>query len=107
MVIVLEDHAAVTPAGKPVAVPIPVAPVVACVILVNAVLIHSVGVLEAVPAVLLGLTVLVMPVLVAVAVAAQDALDVKTTLTASLLANVVVVKVEELVPVLVPLTFHW
>ena len=29
MVMVLEDHDAVTPAGKPVAVPIPVAPVVA------------------------------------------------------------------------------
>ena len=103
----MEAQAAVTPAGKPVAVPIPVAPVVVRVMLVNAVLIQRVGVLEAVPAVLLGLTVLVMPVLVAVAVAAQAALDVNTTLTASLLANVVVVKVEELVPVLVPLTFHW
>ena len=70
-------------------------------------MIHKVGVLDAVPAVLLGLTVLVIPVLVAVAVEAQIALDVNTTLTASLLANAVVVKVEELVPVLVPLTFHW
>ncbi len=59
MVIVLEDHAAVTPAGNPVAVPIPVAPVVVCVMLVNAVLIHSVGVLDAVPAVLSGVTVIV------------------------------------------------
>ena len=59
IVMVLEDHAAVTPAGKPVAVPIPVAPVVAWVILVNAVLIHSVRVLEAVPAVLSGVTVIV------------------------------------------------
>ena len=107
IVMVLEAQVAVTPAGKPVAVPIPVAPDVACVILVNAVLIQSVGVLEAAPAVLLGLTVLVIPVLVAVAIAAQAALDVNTTLTPSLLANVVVIKVGELVPVLVPLTFHW
>ncbi len=59
IVIVFEDHAAVTPAGKPVAVPIPVAPVVPCVMLVNAVLIQRVGVLEAVPAVLSGVTVIV------------------------------------------------
>ncbi len=59
IVIVFEDHAAVTPAGNPVAVPRPVAPVVACVMLVNAVLIQRVGVLEAVPAVLLGVTVIV------------------------------------------------
>ena len=59
MVMVLEAQAAVTPAGKPVAVPIPVAPVVACVMLVNAVLIQRVGVLEAVPAVLSGVTVIV------------------------------------------------
>ena len=59
MVIVLLAHAAVTPAGNPVAVPIPVAPVVACVMLVKAVLIHKVGVLEAVPAVLAGVTVIV------------------------------------------------
>ena len=50
MVIVLEAHAAVTPAGRFVAVPIPVAAVVVCVIFVNAVLIHKVGVLDAVPA---------------------------------------------------------
>ncbi len=59
MVIVLEAQAADTPAGKPVAVPIPVAPVVACVMLVNAVLIQRVGVLDAVPAVLVALTVTV------------------------------------------------
>ena len=47
------------PAGSPVAVPIPVAPVVACVIFVNAVLIHKVGVLDAAPAVLSGVTVIV------------------------------------------------
>ena len=57
MVIVLLAHKAVTPAGKPVAVPIPVALVVVCVILVNAVLIQSVGVLDAALAVLFGDTV--------------------------------------------------
>ena len=51
MVIVLDAQAAVTPAGSPVAVPIPVAPVVVCVIFVNAVLIQRVGVEEAVPTV--------------------------------------------------------
>ncbi len=55
----MEAHAAVTPAGKPVAVPIPVAPVVAIVILVSAVLIHRVGVLDGEPAVLFGVTVIV------------------------------------------------
>ena len=59
MVITSEDQAALTPAGNPVAVPIPVATVVACVIFVNAVLIHSVGVLDAAPAVLSGVTVMV------------------------------------------------
>ena len=59
IVIVLPAHAAVTPAGKPVAVPIPVAPVVVCVIFVKAVLIHKVGLLEATPAVLFGVTVIV------------------------------------------------
>ena len=57
--IVLLDHAAVTPDGKPVAVPIPVAPVVLWVIFVNAVLIHRVGVLEADETVLAGVTVIV------------------------------------------------
>ena len=50
MVIVFDAKAAVTPAGKPVAVPIPVAPVMAWVIAVKAVLIHKVGVEEAAPA---------------------------------------------------------
>ena len=53
-----------TPVGNPFApdtpaLEIPVAPVVACVIAVNAVLIHKTGVLDAAPAVLLGLTVMV------------------------------------------------
>ena len=59
IVMVLLAQAAVTPVGKPVAAPIPVAPVVVWVIAVNAVLIHKVGVLEAAPAVLLGVTVIV------------------------------------------------
>ena len=63
MVMVLAAHAAETPAGKP-SVPdpppdIPVAPVVAIVILVKAVLIHSVGVVDGVPTVFAGVTVIV------------------------------------------------
>ena len=56
---VLDAKAAVTPVGKPVAVPISVATVVVCVILVNAVLIHTVGVEDAVPTVLAAETVIV------------------------------------------------
>jgi hypothetical protein len=60
MVIVFDAHAAETPAGNPVAVPIPVAPVVVLVILVKAVLIHKVGVLDAADTVLVGVTVTVV-----------------------------------------------
>ena len=57
MVIVLDAKAAVTPAGRPVGLPMPVAPVVAIVIAgLRAVLIHNVGVEEGVPAVLGGKT---------------------------------------------------
>ena len=56
---VFDAKAAVTPAGNPVAAPIPVAPVVVWVIFVNAVLIQSVGVDDATPAVLLAVTVMV------------------------------------------------
>jgi len=59
IVIVLLAQAAVTPVGKPVAAPIPVAPVVVCVIAVSAVLIHNVGVLDAALTVLAGVTVIV------------------------------------------------
>ena len=59
MVITLAAQAAVTPEGKPTAAPMPVAPVVACVIFVRAVLIQSVGVEDAAPAVLAGVTVIV------------------------------------------------
>ena len=62
IVIVLDVKVADTPAGNPFApdtpsFDIPVAPVVAIVILVNAVLIHSVGVEDGLPAVLAGVTV--------------------------------------------------
>ena len=59
--IVLAAHKAVTPVGKPVTVPIPVAPVVVWVIGVNAVLIHNVGALEAAVTVLSALTI-ILPV---------------------------------------------
>ena len=59
MVMVLDAKAALTPDGNPVAAPIPVAPVVAWVILVNVVLIHKVGVEEAAPAVLAAVTIIV------------------------------------------------
>ena len=60
VVIVSADHKAVTPAGKPVAVPIPVAPVVICVIAaIKAVLIHNIGVAEGAETVLSTFTVIV------------------------------------------------
>jgi hypothetical protein len=59
MVMVFPAKEALTPAGKPVGAPIPVAPVVVCVMLVSGVLIQSVGVAEAGVTVLLGVTVMV------------------------------------------------
>ena len=59
MVIVLEDQLALTPAGKPVDTPIPVAPVVLCVIFVNGELMHKVGVVDAALAVFAAVTVIV------------------------------------------------
>ena len=59
MVIVLEAQVTVTPAGKPVGVPMPVAPVVVWVMLVNTVLIQRDGVEDAAPAVLFAVTVIV------------------------------------------------
>ncbi len=56
---VLAFQAAVTPAGSPVGVPMPVAPVVVRVMGTSAVLIDRVGVEEAVPAVLAAVTVMV------------------------------------------------
>ena len=58
MVIKSDAHAAVTPAGKPVAVKIPVAPDVVCVIL-SGVLTHKVVVPDAAPTVLDAATVMV------------------------------------------------
>ena len=49
IVIVLEAHDAVTPAGKPVATPMPVAPLVVCVMFVNTVFMHKVCVELATP----------------------------------------------------------
>ncbi len=59
MRIVSELNVALTPAGKPVAVPMPVAPVVVCVMVVRALLIQIVGVLDAALVVLSGVTVIV------------------------------------------------
>ena len=64
MVMVLASQAAETPAGNPAGAPIPVAPVVVCVIGVSAVLIHNVGVDEG------ALTVLTKTVIVPVALTA-------------------------------------
>ena len=50
MVITLDAQLAVTPAGRPVAVPIPVAPAVVCVMFVMAVFTQAVGDEEAAPA---------------------------------------------------------
>ena len=59
MVIVFDAHEAVTPDGKPVAEPIPVATVVGCVIAVKPELIHTVGVEDAAPTVFSAFTVIV------------------------------------------------
>ena len=61
MVMVLEAQLAITPVGNPVGEPIPVAPVTEWVIFVKAVLIHKVGVVDATPAVLAAVTV-ILPV---------------------------------------------
>ena len=58
MVMVFEDHVALTPTGSSVAGLIPNAPVVVCVILVMAVKLHTVGVEEAAVTVLRGLTII-------------------------------------------------
>ncbi len=59
IVITLADQAAVTPAGNPEAVPMPVALVVPCVIFVNTVFTVSVGVDDAAPAAQAAVTVIV------------------------------------------------
>ena len=66
MVITFADHVAVTPAGKPLAVPIPVAPVVVCVRFgESAVLIQRVCAVDAVT-VFDNVTVMVLVALTAV-----------------------------------------
>ena len=59
MCIVSELNVALTPEGNPVAVPMPLAPVVVCVMVVRALLIQMVGVLDAALVVLSGVTVIV------------------------------------------------
>ena len=59
MVIVFDAHTAVTPSGRPVGVPIPVATVVVWVIAVSAVLTQSVGAEEPALAVLPDAAVIV------------------------------------------------
>ena len=59
IVITLLDQFAVTPDGKPVALPIPVALVVACVIFVKTVFTVSVGVVDAAAAAQAADTVIV------------------------------------------------
>ena len=71
---VLDAHDAVTPEGRPVAEPIPVAPVVVCVIAGKAVWMHNVGVEDAAPTVFDGVTDSV-----AIAVAVQPLLSVIVT----------------------------
>ena len=61
--VALPVKTAVTPGGKPVAVPMPVAIVVVWVMLVNAVLIHKVGVALAAETVLFGFTIICLVVL--------------------------------------------
>lgn len=53
------DQLAVNPSGKPIAVSIPVAPTVECLMVVSEVNTHSVGVEEAALTVFLGVTVIV------------------------------------------------
>ena len=59
MVSTFDAQDAVIPAGRPVGVPIPVAPVVVCVIFVSTVLIQNVGVDDAAPVVFAAVTIIV------------------------------------------------
>ena len=58
MVMTFPDHDALTPCGKPVAVPMPMAPVLAWVMSVIIVPTHKIGVEEAGPTVFIGATVM-------------------------------------------------
>lgn len=90
MVITLAAQPAVTPDGNPVAVPIPVAPVVACVIFVINVPTQGVGDEEAAPAVFVGVTV---TVLVAEAVQPYESVTVTVYVPAELTLILFVVPV--------------
>ena len=59
IVMVFAAQAAVTPAGKPVADPMPVAPVVVCVMLTITLFTHGVGEDDAAVTVLFGVTIIV------------------------------------------------
>ena len=59
IVITLLAHDALTPVGKPVGTPIPVAPIVVWVILVIELFIQTVGVVDATVVVLFGRTIIV------------------------------------------------
>ena len=61
IVIVFATQVAVTPDGNPVTVPIPVAPVVVCVMFVSGVLMHKLGVEDA-GVTVLELTTVIVPV---------------------------------------------
>ena len=87
IVIVLAFHEAVTPAGRPVGVPIPDAPVVAIVTGVRALLTHTVGLADGVPAVLSWFTVMTMLFEFTVAADTQAALLVMLQDTTSPLFN--------------------
>ena len=89
MVIVFEAHAAVTPAGKPVAVPIPVAPVVVWVMAVKAVFMLKLGLELAAEVVLSADKVIVELALVALShpVTVCDAYTVVLLVNAVLVAN--------------------
>jgi hypothetical protein len=59
MVIVSELNVAVTPFGNPIGVPIPVAPLVVCLIVSIEVLVHTAGMEEAIDTVFTELTLIV------------------------------------------------
>src|SRR5258707_927996 len=103
---VFAAHDAVTPAGRFVGAPIPVAPVVVWVIAVNAVFIQRVGVDEGALAVFAGVTVIVMVLLLAVGIVTQVMLLVNTTSTASPLPKAASIYVALLLPTLIEFFFH-
>jgi hypothetical protein len=87
IVIVLAFHAAETPAGSPVGIPMPVAPVVAMVIGVSALFTHTVGFDDGVLAVFRPFTVITMLFEFTVAADTQAALLVMVQDTTSPLFN--------------------